>query len=77
VNAASNVKLCRIAKALAIAADFPLRFLRDNAKALHMSEEDQENLTREERLAAKLRENLRKRKSQLRELNNGDTSSQN
>jgi hypothetical protein len=33
-----------------------------------MSERSDENLTREERLAAKLRENLRRRKSQAREI---------
>ena len=33
-----------------------------------MSEETQKNMSREERLAAKLRENLRRRKAQSREL---------
>ena len=32
-----------------------------------MSEEPQKNMSREERLAAKLRENLRRRKAQARE----------
>lgn len=39
-----------------------------NAKAFHMSEPDSKNLSREERLAAKLRENLRRRKAQARAL---------
>ena len=38
----------------------------DNAKAFRMSEETRKNLSREERLAAKLRENLRRRKAQAR-----------
>ena len=35
-------------------------------KAFHMSEDPRKNLSREERLAAKLRENLRRRKAQAR-----------
>lgn len=35
-------------------------------KAFHMSEDLRKNLSREERLAAKLRENLRRRKAQAR-----------
>jgi hypothetical protein len=35
-------------------------------KAFRMSEDLRKNLTREERLAAKLRENLRRRKAQAR-----------
>jgi hypothetical protein len=35
-------------------------------KALRMSEEPRKNMSREERLAAKLRENLRRRKAQAR-----------
>jgi hypothetical protein len=38
-----------------------------NAKAFHMSEGTSKNMSREERLAAKLRENLRRRKAQSRE----------
>jgi hypothetical protein len=40
----------------------------DNAKAFHMREGSAKNLSREERLAAKLRENLRRRKAQSRAL---------
>jgi hypothetical protein len=39
----------------------------DNAKAFRMSEASATKLPREERLAAKLRENLRRRKTQSRE----------
>ena len=39
---------------------------RDNAKAFHMNEGPRKNMSREERLAAKLRENLRRRKAQAR-----------
>ena len=35
-------------------------------KAFHMSEDARKNMSREERLAAKLRENLRRRKAQAR-----------
>ena len=35
-------------------------------KAFHMSEGPRKNMSREERLAAKLRENLRRRKAQAR-----------
>ena len=38
------------------------------AKAFRMSEETHKNMSREERLAAKLRENLRRRKAQAREI---------
>ena len=38
------------------------------AKAFRMKDEANNNLTREERLAAKLRENLRRRKAQPREM---------
>jgi hypothetical protein len=37
-------------------------------KAFRMSEEPRKNMSREERLAAKLRENLRRRKAQARAL---------
>jgi hypothetical protein len=37
-----------------------------NAKAFRMSEDVRKNMSREERLAAKLRENLRRRKAQAR-----------
>ncbi|MEY4836262.1 MAG: hypothetical protein RLZZ475_121, partial [Pseudomonadota bacterium] len=37
-----------------------------NAKAFRMSEDARKNMSREERLAAKLRENLRRRKAQAR-----------
>ena len=37
-----------------------------------MSEEKDNNLSREERLAAKLRENLRRRKAQSREMRDSD-----
>ena len=46
-----------------------LKALRDSAKGLRMSEETNNNLSREERLAAKLRENLRRRKAQSRAQN--------
>jgi len=39
-----------------------------SGKAFHMSEDTNSETTREERLAAKLRENLRRRKAQGREL---------
>ena len=39
-----------------------------NAKTFRMSEGKDKNMSREERLAAKLRENLRRRKSQTREM---------
>ncbi|MEP5937581.1 MAG: hypothetical protein ABJ239_04595 [Erythrobacter sp.] len=37
-----------------------------------MSEDQSKNMSREERLAAKLRENLRRRKSQAREMDDSD-----
>ena len=39
-----------------------------------MSEDKPSEMTREERLAAKLRENLRRRKAQGREIRESDTS---
>ena len=42
----------------------------DSGKAFHMSEGQGNNMSREERLAAKLRENLRRRKAQGREIRN-------
>ena len=39
-----------------------------------MSEETHKNMSREERLAAKLRENLRRRKNQAREMSESDAS---
>jgi hypothetical protein len=39
-----------------------------SGKAFHMSEDKNGKLSREERMAAKLRENLRRRKAQGREL---------
>ena len=46
-------------------------------KAFHMSEEPRKNMSREERLAAKLRENLRRRKAQARAVagTDGDSDS--
>jgi hypothetical protein len=41
-------------------------------KAFHMSEDARKNMSREERLAAKLRENLRRRKAQARALGDSD-----
>ncbi len=41
-----------------------------SGKAFHMSEHTNSETTREERLAAKLRENLRRRKAQVREMKN-------
>ena len=41
---------------------------RDSAKAFPMSEDPSKKMSREERLAAKLRENLRRRKAQTREM---------
>ncbi|MBU7579556.1 MAG: hypothetical protein KAF27_03660 [Porphyrobacter sp.] len=46
----------------------------DKAKAFRMSEDARKNLSREERLAAKLRENLRRRKAQARALNESGAS---
>ncbi|UIP07415.1 hypothetical protein LY632_03185 [Erythrobacter sp. SDW2] len=40
-----------------------------------MSEAPDKNMSREERLAAKLRENLRRRKAQAREMGSGATES--
>ena len=45
-----------------------------NGKAFHMSEDPRKNLSREERLAAKLRENLRRRKAQARALGDSDST---
>ena len=39
-----------------------------SANAFRMGEETHKNMSREERLAAKLRENLRRRKAQAREM---------
>ncbi len=39
-----------------------------------MSEEPRKNMSREERLAAKLRENLRRRKAQARALGDSDSA---
>ncbi|MDC8753826.1 hypothetical protein OIK40_04120 [Erythrobacter sp. sf7] len=39
-----------------------------------MSEEARKNMSREERLAAKLRENLRRRKAQARALSDSDAA---
>ena len=39
----------------------------NNGNAFHMSEGKPEKMSREDRLAAKLRENLRRRKAQTRE----------
>jgi hypothetical protein len=46
----------------------------DNAKAFRMREDPSKNLSREERLAAKLRENLRRRKAQARALSDSDAA---
>ena len=40
----------------------------NNCKALRMGEDTRNKMSREERLAAKLRENLRRRKAQAREI---------
>ena len=45
---------------------------RISAKAFHMGEDASNNMSREERLAAKLRENLRRRKAQSREMRESD-----
>jgi hypothetical protein len=45
-----------------------------NAKAFRMSEDVRKNMSREERLAAKLRENLRRRKAQARALSDSDAA---
>jgi hypothetical protein len=45
-----------------------------NAKAFLMSEGPRKNMSREERLAAKLRENLRRRKAQARSLGDSDAA---
>lgn len=47
-------------------ADLKSRVLKANA--FRMSEDARKNMSREERLAAKLRENLRRRKAQARAL---------
>jgi hypothetical protein len=44
-------------------------------KAFRMSEGPRKNMSREERLAAKLRENLRRRKAQARALDESPTES--
>jgi hypothetical protein len=43
-------------------------------KAFRMSEDARKNMSREERLAAKLRENLRRRKAQARALGDSDAT---
>ena len=45
-----------------------LKLMSLSAKAFHMSEGAGKNMSREERLAAKLRENLRRRKAQGRDI---------
>jgi len=40
----------------------------NNGKAFHMSDDPSKKMSREERMAAKLRENLRRRKTQSREM---------
>ena len=40
----------------------------DSGKGFHMNEDASNKMSREERLAAKLRENLRRRKAQGREM---------
>jgi len=44
----------------------------NDGKAFPMSEDQSNNMSREERLAAKLRENLRLRKAQAREIGDSD-----
>ena len=44
-------------------------------KGFHMSEDAGNNMSREERLAAKLRENLRRRKAQSRAIGHNGTES--
>lgn len=55
-----------------------MRSAPDNANALRMSEEPRKKmsspLSREERLAAKLRENLRRRKAQARQMGDSDAT---
>ena len=41
---------------------------RNSSKAFRMGEESSNKMSREERLAAKLRENLRRRKAQARQM---------
>ena len=67
MNAASIVKLSDHACQSHGAYRFHLRFCRKIGKALAMAKDGKETLSREERLAAKLRENLRRRKAQGRE----------
>jgi hypothetical protein len=50
-----------------------LKIAPDNAKSFPMNEGPRKILSREERLAAKLRENLRRRKAQARALGESDT----
>ena len=50
-----------------------LSLSHDKGKALRMGEADNKNMSREERLAAKLRENLRRRKAQSRDLRAGES----
>ncbi|ABC64810.1 hypothetical protein ELI_13590 [Erythrobacter litoralis HTCC2594] len=45
------------------------------AKGFRMGEDRSKDMSREERLAAKLRENLRKRKAQAKELNANSSES--
>jgi|GEM_PF-667318 len=49
-----------------------LSLATNNGKAFLMSEDHSNNMSREERLAAKLRENLRRRKAQAREIGDSD-----
>ncbi|SHN65281.1 hypothetical protein [Erythrobacter sanguineus] len=52
-----------------------LKLWHSKAKELRMSEEPRKNLSREERLAVKLRENLRRRKAQARAASGGSGDS--
>ena len=52
-----------------------LQAKRADGKAFRMAEQSRNNLTREERLAARLRENLRRRKAQARALSGAESES--
>lgn len=70
VAARNNVKrTCRVRVVLSLCH---LRTRPDKANAFRMSEDARKNLSREERLAAKLRENLRRRKAQARALSDSE-----
>lgn len=63
---------------LHVSVALPLRYLNAEqlgGKAFRMNDQPRNNLTREERLAAQLRENLRRRKAQARQISAASSES--